>query len=134
MAHLFKPLYRDYCEILHAKDKVAFFHSDGFIEDIFGDLVEVGIDAINSQLFCMNLEGLARLFRGKVTFWGEIDRQHLLPFSRPAEVRAGVQRVQRALDFGQGGVIAQCEWGLNVPLQNIAAVFEQWLQPVPMHA
>lgn len=130
---LFKPLYRDYCAILHAQDKFAFFHSDGCIEDIFGDLVEVGIDAINSQLFCMDLEGLARQFRGKVTFWGEIDRQRLLPFGRPAEVRAGVQRVQRALDFGQGGVIAQCEWGLNVPLDNIAAVFEQWRQPIPMH-
>lgn len=130
---LFKPLYREYCAILHAKDKFAFFHSDGFIEDIFGDLVEVGIDAINSQLFCMNIEGLAQQFRGKVTFWGEIDRQRLLPFARPADVRAGVQRVQRALDFGHGGVIAQCEWGLNVPLANIAAVFEQWQQPVPMH-
>ena len=130
---LFKPLYREYCEILHAKDKFVFFRSHGFIEDIFGDLVDVGIDAINSQLFCMNLEGLAKQFRGRVTFWGEIDCQRLLPFCRPAAVRAGVERVQRALDFGHGGVIAQCEWGLNVPIQNIAAVFEQWLQPVPMH-
>jgi len=129
---LFKPLYRDYCEILHAKDKFAFFHSDGFIQEIFGDLVEVGIDAIHSQLSCMNLPGLARQFRGRVTFWAEVDRLRLLPLGKPSEIRAAVQQLQRELDFGRGGVIAQCEWGLDVPLKNIVAVFEQWLQPLAM--
>ena len=132
--HLFKPLYREYCQIVHAKDKFAFFRSDGFIEDIFGDLIEVGIDAIHSQLFCMDIEALAERFRGRVTFWGEMDRQRLLPFAKPPEIRAAVERLQKALDFGRGGVIAQCQWDTNVPFQNVAAVFEQWLQPVPMHA
>ena len=49
-ARLFRPLYREYCEILHAKDKFVFFHSDGNIGDIFGELVKVGIDAIHAQL------------------------------------------------------------------------------------
>ncbi|HOB22887.1 MAG TPA: methyltransferase, partial [Bacillota bacterium] len=57
-------------------------------------------------------------------FWGEIDRQHLLPFGTPEEVRAAVRRVQKAL--GNRGVIAQCEWGLDVPRENIEAVFEAW--------
>jgi uroporphyrinogen decarboxylase len=131
---LFRPLYRDYCEILHAQDKFAFFHSDGHIADIFGDLVEIGIDAINSQLFAMDVERLAEQFRGRVTFWGEIDRQHVLPFGSREEIRDAVRRVRRALDFGSGGVIAQCTWEPGVPMQNIAAVFGQWMLPLPMHA
>ena len=131
---LFRPLYHDYCEILHAKDKFAFFHSGGNIYDIFGDLVKIGIDAINSQLFVMNLERLAKRFRGQVTFWGEIGRQHILPSGTLEEIREAVLRVRRALDFGSGGLIAQCQWDLKVPLKKIESVFEQWMRPLPMHA
>jgi hypothetical protein len=126
---LFKPLYRDYCAILHEKGKYAFFHSDGHIAAIYPDLIEIGIDAINSQLFCMDIEELGNRFSGRVTFWGEIDRQRILPFGTPEEVRAAVRRVRRALDRGRGGVIAQCEWGVNDPAENIAAVFEEWEKP-----
>lgn len=123
----FKPLYRDYCELLHAGGKFVFFHSDGHIEAIYPDLIEIGVDAVNSQLFCMDIEGLGRKYRGKITFWGEIDRQKILPFGTPDEVRAAVRRVRAALDDGRGGVIAQCEWGVKDPMENIRAVFEAWL-------
>ena len=60
--------------------KFVFFHSDGYIADILPDLIEIGIDAINSQLFCMDIEELARKHKGQITFWGEIDRQGALVF------------------------------------------------------
>ena len=41
-------------------DKFVFFHSDGDISDIFGDLVKLEIDAIHSQLRLMNVERLAK--------------------------------------------------------------------------
>jgi hypothetical protein len=127
---LFKPLYKEYCDRIHAAGKVAFFHTDGNTEAIFGDLIEVGIDAINSQLFTMNIEDLARKYKGRVTFWGEMDRQHVLPFGTPRQVRQAVMRVRRALDDGTGGVIAQCEWGKLNPTENIENVFESWMEPV----
>ena len=85
------------------------------------------MDAINSQLFTMDIEELGRLYKGKVTFWGEMDRQHTLPFGTPDEVRADVTRVHQALDTGNGGVIAQCEWGKLDPAANIRAVYQSWL-------
>lgn len=127
---MFKPLYRDYCDLMHAAGKFAFFHTDGNTSAIYGDLIEVGIDAINSQLFVMDIETLAREYKGKVTFWGEIDRQHALPFGSPGEVREAVLRVRRALDDGRGGVIGQCEWGKDNPRRNVEAVFEAWLEPL----
>ena len=75
---VFKPLYREYCEMIHAADKKVFFHSDGFTEAVIGDLIEVGVDALNAQIFTMDIEALASKYKGKVTFWGEIDRQHIL--------------------------------------------------------
>ncbi|MCC7355308.1 MAG: methyltransferase [Anaerolineae bacterium] len=129
----FKPMYAEYCRIIHKAGKFAFFHSDGEISSIYPDLVEIGIDAINSQLFCMDIEGLAARYKGKITFWGEIDRVHALAFGTPAEVRAAVRRVRRALDDGQGGVIAQCEWGNDTPRANVEAVFEAWQEPLDGH-
>lgn len=123
---VFKPLYRDYVEMIHAAGKFAFFHSDGNIQAIYGDLVEIGVDAVNSQLFTMDIEALASLYKGKITFWGEIDRQHVLPFGTPEEVKAAVWRVRAALDDGSGGVIAQCEWGKDNPVENVRAVYAAW--------
>jgi hypothetical protein len=32
------------------------------------------------------------------------------------------------MDDGAGGVIAQCEWGVRDPREDIEAVFETWLE------
>ena len=126
---IFKPLYSDYVNLIHGAGKNVFFHSDGHIFAIIPDLIEIGVDALNSQLFCMDIEEIGRRFRGQITFWGEIDRQRALPFGTTEEVRAAVRRVRAALDDGSGGVIAQCEWGNDVSAENVAAVFETWLEP-----
>ena len=105
-------------------------HSDGHISAIYEDLIEIGVDAVNSQLFCMDIEDIGRRFRGRITFWGEIDRQQVLPFGSVDDVTNAVARVRRALDHGNGGVIAQCEWGKNNPAENIRAVFDAWMEPV----
>ena len=125
----YKPLYQDYCDLIHAAGKFAFFHSDGYIADIYPDLIEIGVDAVNSQLFCMDIEELGRRHRGTITFWGELDRQRLLPLGTPDEVRAAVRRVRAALDDGSGGVIAQAEWGIADPKENLLAMLEEWEKP-----
>ena len=131
---IFRPLYRDYCKILHAKDKFVFFHSNGNIIDIFSDLIKTGVDAVHSQMYLMDMDRLAKRFRGRVTFWGEMDRQRLREPGDPDDFRNAVLSVRKALDFGSGGVIAQCPWEPGMKIQTIATFFEQWLVPVPMHA
>ncbi len=129
---IFKPLYRDYFKILHAKDKFVFFQSSGNIFDILSDLIKDGADAVHVPLHLADPEKAAKRFRGRVTFWGDIVSQDVLRSGNPAEQREAVLKIRRALDFGSGGVIAQCQWDTDVPLQTIAAVFEQWLLPLPM--
>ncbi|MFC1959780.1 uroporphyrinogen decarboxylase family protein [Chloroflexota bacterium] len=127
---LFKPLYADYCRLIHDADKFVFMHSDGDISAIYPDLIEIGVDALNSQLFCMDIEALADQYKGQITFWGEIDRQQVLAFGTPDDARAAVGRVRAALDDGTGGVIAQCVWGKGVPQANVEAVFAAWDEPL----
>lgn len=125
----FKPLYKDYCDLAHAHGKFAFMHSDGFIMDIYEHLIEIGVDAINSQLFIMPIEEIGQRFKGRITFWGELDRQHILPFGTPEDVGEAVNRVRRALWDDRGGVIGQAEFNKGYPLENIRAFFEAWWGP-----
>jgi uroporphyrinogen-III decarboxylase len=121
---LFKPMYRDYIEIAHRHGKKAFMHSDGHILAIIPDLIELGLDAINAQLFCMGVETLAP-YRGKITFWGEIDRQHLLPYGTAKEIEAAVRLVYDTL-WDDGGAIAMCEFGPGAKPENVRKVYESW--------
>ena len=123
----FKPLYSDYVRIAHDAGKRAFMHSDGHILDIYEDLIEIGVDAINSQLFCMDIEEIGRRFKGQITFWGEIDRQQILPHGTTDDVRAAVGRIVDHLFDPAGGVIAQFELGPGVHLDNADAVFRAWV-------
>jgi hypothetical protein len=100
-------------------------HSDGHILDIYPDLIEIGVNAVNSQLFCMDLDTLARVAKGRITFWGEIDRQHLLPRATPVEIAGAVRTVHHHL-WRDGGCIAQCEFGAAARPENVRAVFATW--------
>ncbi|MCL2059602.1 MAG: methyltransferase [Oscillospiraceae bacterium] len=121
---LFKPLYKDYIDIAHRAGKKAFMHSDGHTLAIYPDLIELGLDAFNSQIFCMGVGELAK-FKGKITFWGEIDRQNMLPFATVGEIAAAVRSVREAL-WQNGGAIAQCEFSVGSNPANVHAVFETW--------
>ena len=122
---IFKPLYKDYIDIAHQAGKKIFMHSDGYIFDVYGDLIEMGLDAVNSQLFIMDIEEIGRQFAGKLTFWGEIDRQHLLPHGTTDQIAQAVRRVKDAL-YHDGGVIAQCEFGPGARPENVEMVFQAW--------
>ena len=52
--------------------------------DIFGDLIEIGVDVINSQVKVVGLDWVAANVRGKVAFRTDIDRQHVCRLRRPA--------------------------------------------------
>ncbi|MAE67307.1 MAG: methyltransferase [Phycisphaeraceae bacterium] len=123
---VFRPIYADYVRIAHDGGKRIFMHSDGCILEIYEDLIEIGVDAINSQLFCMDIEEIGRRFRGRICFWGEIDRQRILAFAEPCEVRDAVRRVAAALYRPEGGVIAQCEMGPGAKVENVNEVFRAW--------
>jgi hypothetical protein len=125
---LFKPLYKEYCDLAKAYDKFVFMHSDGHITDIYDDLIEIGVDALNSQLFCMEIEELEKRAKGKITFWGEIDRQHILPSKDPQVGRDAVQLLMSHLYDPSGGMIAQSEFGAGANPETMISVFEEWEQ------
>lgn len=121
---MFQPMYRDYIRIAHSHGKKMFMHTDGNTLRIIPKLIDLGLDAINAQLFCIGVDQLAP-FRGKITFWGEIDRQHLIPHGTRAEIDAAVRQVYDTL-WSDGGCIAQCEFGPGANPDNVYRIYEMW--------
>lgn len=123
---IFKPLYRELIEKIKKAGKKVFFHSDGYIFDLYPELIDLGVDAVNSQIWCMGVEKVAEAYAGKIAFWGEISRQDTLPMGTPEDIRKSAGRMKQHLFVNGGGLIGQSEVGADVPLENITAVLEAW--------
>jgi uroporphyrinogen decarboxylase len=70
----------------------VWFHSDGRINVILDDLIEIGVEVIDRQTKVVGLDWVAANVRGRVAFRTDIDRQHVMPFGSPAEVQEEVHR------------------------------------------
>jgi uroporphyrinogen decarboxylase len=121
---LFQPVYREIMERIKKAGKYIFFHCDGYILDLYPEFIELGVHAVNSQVWCMGLDKVSP-FAGRITFWGEIDRQNILAFGTPEDVRTAAQKMKASL-YKRGGLIGQSVAGVDVPLENIRAILESW--------
>jgi hypothetical protein len=124
----FKPAYDRIFAPLRAADKDIHFHSDGFVRDIIPDLIEIGVKIVWVQVFMMGIEQFGRDFRGKVCVRTDLDRQHVLPHGTPAEVRDHVRQAVENLALPEGGLILHAEIGPDVPLENIRALAEAYVE------
>jgi uroporphyrinogen decarboxylase len=113
---------------VHEAGMDVWYHSDGMIADIFGDLIEIGVDVINCQTSVIGLDWVAANARGQVAFRTDIDRQRVMPFASPMEVKAEVQRVFEACGTSRGGIIACGEIGPETPIDNIRAMYQAFVE------
>ena len=74
----------------------------------------------------MNIEDLAKKYKGKVTFWGEVNRQSTLPDGTPDDVRREAAMLKEHLATPNGGLIGQGEIDGLTPLENIEALLTAW--------
>jgi len=121
---IFKPRYAAMFERVRAAGPDVWFHTDGYANEIIGDLIEIGVDVINIQAAVVGYDWISRNARGRVAFRTDIDRQRILPFGSPAEVKEEVQRTFEACGTPHGGLIACGEVGPDVPIENIRAMYE----------
>jgi hypothetical protein len=125
---IFKPRYAEMFRRVRDRGMDVWYHTDGDIKEIFGDLIEIGAQVINSQVAVVGLDWVAANVRGKVAIRTDIDRQRVMPFGSPAEVKEEVHRTFEACGSSRGGIIACGEIGPDVPLANIRAMYEAFLE------
>lgn len=123
----FKPVYREMFTKVKEKGLDVWFHSDGNILEIMPDLIELGVDVLNCQASVMDIDELKK-FAGKIAFRTDIDRQKVLPFVSPREVKEYVFWLFHQLGTPDGGIIACGEISEDVPLENIKAMYEAFTE------
>ena len=123
----FKPCYRAMFSRVKEAGLDVWFHSDGHILEIIPDLIEIGVDVLNCQSSVMDRKAL-RPFAGRICFRTDIDRQTVLPFVSPEEVKEHVNALFHDLGTPDGGVVACGEISEDVPLANIQATYEAFLE------
>jgi uroporphyrinogen-III decarboxylase len=114
---------------INPKVKVA-YHTDGNVELVIPELIEIGIDVLNPiQPASMDPALVKEQYGDKLCFWGSIDEQHTLPFCTHEEVRAEV--LQRLKTIGKGGglILAPTHHvQLDTPLENFWAMVNTILE------
>lgn len=103
----FKEPYREIYASLKAinPDVIIMQHCDGAVAPILNDWIEVGLEVFNPVQ--PNVPGhdpqeLKDKFGDRLSFWGAIDQQHLLPNGTPEEIEADVAEKIRILGAGGG--------------------------------
>ena len=123
---LLKPVYTKYFDMVKSKtDAKIFFHSCGNVVNLIDDLIDVGVDALNPvQVSAMGDTAVLKdRFGQKITFWGGIDTQHILPNGSVKDVEQEVQQRIRDLASGGGYVLASVHnIQPDVPPENIVAM------------
>jgi uroporphyrinogen-III decarboxylase len=124
---LFKPLYRDYIRTAKQAGKFVYMHSDGMIIELIEDLIELGLDALNAQVTCMDMDELHRRYAGRITFWGQMDRQHMLCFGTVDDAIHEVREFHDKLRGPGGGhVVAQMHIEPSAKPENVEAVLAEF--------
>jgi uroporphyrinogen decarboxylase len=121
----FKPAYARLFGLARDAGKHVWFHSDGAIETIVPDLVAIGVQVLNPQVDAIGRDRLALLCGDAVCIEADVDRQWVLPYGRPEDVRAAVRADIEAFGGLHGGYIGRGEVAGDVPLENVEALFDE---------
>ncbi len=100
------------------------FHSDGHIMEIAEDLVKAGVSILNLQDLVNGIDIIKSILKGKVCIDLDIDRQRMLAFGSPEDVKEHVQRDVSALFSPNGGLTIQVYPCSPTPVENIEALCE----------
>ncbi|NLL82945.1 MAG: hypothetical protein GX230_01720 [Lentisphaerae bacterium] len=103
---------------------LIFYHSCGYVLPFLDDLIEIGVDILNPvQPECMDFAEVHRLTGNRLSYWGTIGTQQVLPFGTPDEVREAVWQNLRICGAQGGIVIAPTHMvEPEVPWENLVAM------------
>lgn len=81
------PYLKKTYRLIKEKGKYVFIHSCGDVDELFDDLVEIGVDCFNPfQPEVMDVNSLMKKYHKKLSFWGGLSIQKTLPSGTVDEV------------------------------------------------
>ncbi|MEM4461555.1 MAG: uroporphyrinogen decarboxylase family protein [Candidatus Bathyarchaeia archaeon] len=130
---LIYPSYRRIFGFLRGMGIHVYLHSDGHVVEVMDQLLDSGISVLNIQDRVNGLDNIARICRGRVCVALDIDRQKLLPFGTPSEIRSHLEEAVRAIASRSGGLMFVADVYPDVPLENIEALCRSLEEVIQLH-
>jgi uroporphyrinogen decarboxylase len=82
---------------VHDEGKYVFIHSCGDVDELFDDLIEIGVNCFNPfQPEVMDIHHLMKKYRGRLSFHGGLSIQKTLPYGTREEVLTESEKLIRA--------------------------------------
>ncbi len=107
-------------------DILIFYHSCGYITPFIDKLIETGVEILNPiQPECMEFNEIHDRFGDRVSFWGTLGTQQLLPYGTKEEVkRVTLERLEKC--GNKGGIVVGPTHLVEpeVPWENLMAIIE----------
>ena len=95
------PVVKRMYDEVHRHNKYVFIHSCGDVDELFGDLIERGVNCFNPfQPEVMEVHALHRQYLGRLTFHGGLSTQRTLPYGSVQDVKAETRRL---IEMGRAG-------------------------------
>lgn len=100
----------------------VYLHSDGHIMEIALDLVEAGVTVLNLQDVVNGIYNIKTKLKGKVCLDIDIDRQNMMPFGTPEEVKSHIKNIILKLGSKKGGLMLKADVYPDASLANIESL------------
>jgi len=121
-----RPVVARMYDAVHEAGKSVMIHSCGDVDELFDDLVAIGLNCFNPfQPEVMDVAALMRHYRGRLAFHGGLSTQRTLPYGTTDDVR---RETRHLLELGRdGGYVFSPAHAVegDVPLGNMLAFIEE---------
>ncbi len=123
-----KPRLKKYFDLIHELSPAKLlFHSCGSLAPVIEDLIEMGVDVLNPvQTTAAGMDPVELKYRygDRLSFWGAMDTQSVLPFGTVDDVRKMVEERIEQLGPGGGFILSSCHnIQPDVSVDKILAMF-----------
>jgi len=126
-----KPRWAKIYEAVHAAGKIVMTHSCGSVADIMPDIIEIGVDVLESvqpEAAGMNPYELKKNWGEKITFWGALGSQSVIPFGTPEDIKKEIKKLCSEMGKGGGYILAPAKpLQPETPTENAVAVIEAFI-------
>jgi uroporphyrinogen decarboxylase len=125
-----KPGFAEYISVIKHHAAIAMHHTCGSVFAIIPDMIECGLDILQSiqpEAAEMALAGLRKTFGSSLTFHGGISIQKTMPYGSAQDIRNEVRRIANLIK-PHGGYIFCTSHNIqaDTPVGNIVALMEAY--------
>jgi uroporphyrinogen decarboxylase len=121
-----KPRIAEMYGVVKRANKAVFIHSCGKVQELFPELIELGLDVFNPfQPDVMDVYDMKRQFGQQLSFYGGMSVQNLLPHGTPQQIRVEARRLMDEIGREGGYIIAPShDMPGDIPVENMVAFIE----------